>query len=445
MFAMRHSPEHVGLQTLRLNTLVGLRWLAVIGQTAAVLSVAYGLGFSLPLAPSLGVIAASALMNVALRLRYSHATRLSPSAAAAMLTYDVAQLSALLYLTGGLQNPFAPLFLAPVMISAVSLKPRMTALIGAFVVACASALAFHHLPLPWRPGETLELPALYNVGVWAALVVSAAFIGVYAWRVADESRALSNALAATELILEREQFLTRLDGLAAAAAHELGTPLATITLIARELATQAPAASAEREKIDALLEEVGRCRVILGKLNSLGHDSEPGALYGRMSLTQLLEEVAAPLHNFGVEIVVDACGEGVEPSAPRNPGVLYGLGNFVENAVDFARNRVRLEARWSKNDIVLLIEDDGPGFSPEVLRRIGEPYVTTRASRKAKSEEGSGLGLGLFIAKTLLERSGANVTFANAAKTGGGARVRLQWPKAAFDPPIEPIAESRKT
>ena len=418
---------------LRLDTLVRVRWLAVLGQTAAVLTTYFGFGFQLPILACLAVIAASALLNIALRLRYGRNERLGHATAAAMLAYDILQLSALLYLTGGLQNPFALLFLAPVMISAVSLDPRMTILIGIFMVSCASALAFHHLALPWWPGETLELPILYRAGVWLAIVVGGAFIGVYAWRVADESRKLSDALSAMELILEREQYLTQLDGLAAAAAHELGTPLATINLIARELAVQTPKDSPITEDLDALGAEVLRCREILGKLTSLGDDSEPGGLYSRMSLAQLLEETAEPHRNFGVELFVDAAGEGPEPSVRRNPGLLYGLGNLVENAVDFAASRVTIIARWTADEIAVTIEDDGPGFPAHVLSRIGEPYVTTREDRRAKSDEGSGLGLGLFIAKTLLERSGARVVVGNRRKGARGASVALTWSRDALE------------
>jgi two-component system sensor histidine kinase RegB len=418
---------------LRLDTLVRLRWLAMAGQSAAVLITHFGLGFPLPLLWCGVVIVASALMNVALRLYFGRNARLDRPVAAVALAWDIAQLSALLYLTGGLQNPFAALFLAPVMISAVSLEPWLTTLIGLFMAACAGALTLHHMPLPWWPGETLELPLLYRVGGWIAIVVSAGFIGVYAWKVADEARKLSNALAATELILEREQHLTQLDGLAAAAAHELGTPLATIVLIARELEAQTPKDAPMAEDLTALSEEVARCRVILGKLTSLGADSGPGALYGGMSLSQLLREAVEPHHNFGVDLVVEASGDGAEPIAPRNPGLLYGLGNLVENAVDFAKSRVDVVARWSPEKVLVRIEDDGPGFLPQVLSRIGEPYVTTRADRRAKSDEGAGLGLGLFIAKTLLERSGASVTVANARAPAHGARISIQWPRSALD------------
>lgn len=422
---------------LRLETLVRLRWLAIAGQSAAVLITYFGLGFPLPLLWCGLVIAASALMNVSLWLHLGRNARLGRAVAAGTLAWDIAQLSALLYLTGGLQNPFSALFLAPVMISAVSQDPRLTTLIGLFMAACAGALTLHHLPLPWWPGETLELPLLYRVGGWIAIVVSAGFIGVYAWKVADESRKLSNALAATELILEREQHLTQLDGLAAAAAHELGTPLATIVLITRELQEQTPGEGPVAEDLAALVDEVARCRVILGKLTSLGSDSGPGALYGGMSLSQLLQEAAEPHHNFGVELVVAGSGDGPEPIAPRNPGLLYGLGNLIENAVDFARSRVDVTARWTPDAVFVRIEDDGPGFPPQVLSRVGEPYVTTRANRRAKSDEGSGLGLGLFIAKTLLERSGAKVAVANAAAPAHGARISIEWPRAALEPPLE--------
>lgn len=416
---------------LRVDTLVRLRWLAVAGQTAAVIGTHYGLGFALPAAPIFLVIAASAWLNIGLRIRFALNHRLEDGPAALLLAYDVLQLSALLFLTGGLSNPFAVLFLAPVTISAVSLAPRLTLFVGALTVALASLLGLAHLPLPWFSGQTLDLPGLYVAGIWAAVVSGAAFVGFYASRVAEEARRLSDALAATELVLAREQHLTQLDGLAAAAAHELGTPLATITLVVKEMARLAPEAGPLRDDIVLLTQEVARCRTILGKIASLGDD--PANPLETMTLSHVLEDVLIPQRDFGVNIVVDRDGAGPEPVCERNAGMMYGLGNLIENAVDFARSSVVIEARWSKDSVSVAIRDDGPGFSPDILSRIGEPYLTTRIHRKAKTEDSGGLGLGLFIAKTLLERSGATVTTANANAPGSGAVVSVRWPRQIFE------------
>ena len=233
-------------------------------------------------------------------IRFAASHRLDDNAALLLLSYDILQLSGLLYLTGGLQNPFSMLFLAPVMIAAVSLTGRGTLILGLLVVAMASLLAFYHYPLPWVAGQQITLPMLYVSGIWLAIVLGAAFIGIYAARVSDEARRLSEALAATELVLAREQHLTQLDGLAAAAAHELGTPLATITLVAKDLAKLLPTEGPVREDVDLLTQEVYRCRTILAKLASLGNESAD--MLDRMSVSHLVEEVVQPQRDFGVEL-----------------------------------------------------------------------------------------------------------------------------------------------
>jgi len=418
---------------LRLDTLVRLRWLAVIGQSVAVAGVHFGLGFSLPFGLCFLLIAVSAWLNIALRIRYPMSHRLSLWPATGLLAYDLTQLAGLLYLTGGLQNPFAILFLAPVLISATSLPPRVTMALGALSALYATALIFWRRPLPWTPGETLELPFVYIIGIWAAITLGIAFTAIYAWRVADEARSLAQALSATEFVLAREQHLTQLDGLAAAAAHELGTPLATITLVTKEMAREAPPDSPLAEDIALLREQVERCRGILGKLTSLGAGGDAGPLE-QLTLSHLVEEVAGPQRPFGVPITVTRDGLDPEPVCRRNPGVIYGLGNIVDNAVDFARNAVAIEERWNDQFVEIVVRDDGPGFAPDVLLRIGEPYVTTRgAGQRHADEPASGLGLGLFIARSLIERTGAVITTSNAPQPATGAVITIRWPRAAFE------------
>ena len=402
---------------LRLDTLVRLRWLAIAGQSAAVLSTWFILGFDLPIALCFLVIAASAGLNLYLRLRFPLSQRLRDRAAFSLLAYDIIQLSGLLYFTGGLSNPFASLFLAPIMISAMSLAWQGTLWLVLLMVGAATFLAFQHVPLPWHPGM--------------ALVLGAGFIAVYASRVSEEARQLSDALAATELVLAREQHLTQLDGLAAAAAHELGTPLATITLVVKELGKVVRPDDPMAEDIALLAQEVARCRTILSKIASLGNEG-PGML-DELTIQHLVEDVVGPQRDFGMVLSISSDGKGPEPVCRRNPGMLYGLGNLVENAIDFAMSEVRITLSWSEAFVTIGIADDGPGFSPDVLERLGEPYITSRGSRRAKVEEGSGLGLGLFIAKTLLERSGASVTTANAPAPEHGARVEVTWPRASFE------------
>jgi two-component system sensor histidine kinase RegB len=286
--------------------------------------------------------------------------------------------------------------------------------------------------LPWDADQPLELPPIYTMGVWLSLLLAIGFIGAYAWQLTEEARQLADALAATELVLAREQHLSQLDGLAAAAAHELGTPLSTITVIATELEREMAPGCPHADDVKLLREQAQRCRSILGKLTQLSSSAEP---FDRMPLSALIEETVAPHRNFGVAIKVAlAPHDAAEPVGRRNPVILYGLGNLLENAVDFARERVDVRAQWSAEEITLTINDDGPGFAPEIMDRIGEPYVTGRRHlHHSVDVEAGGLGLGLFIAKTLLERSGATLIFANRASPQQGASVRVSWARSDFE------------
>src|SRR6266567_2872546 len=290
-FAQHHPRRNV-----RLDTLVRLRWLAIIGQTTAVLVVFFGLDFELPIYACLSAIALAAWLNVALRLRFHLTQRLEPDRAAWLLAFDIGELAVLLFLTGGLQNPFAFMFLGPVLLSATALPPRFTLMLGGFAVACATILVFVHYPLPWDSDDPLQLPPIYMMGVWLSILLAIGFIGVYAWQITEESRQLADALAATELVLAREQHLSQLDGLAAAAAHELGTPLATITLIAKELQLALKPDSPYADDVRLLREQAQRCRGILAKLTELESGGEP---FDRMPLSALIEEVVAPHRHFG--------------------------------------------------------------------------------------------------------------------------------------------------
>ncbi|MGH6760628.1 MAG: ActS/PrrB/RegB family redox-sensitive histidine kinase [Phyllobacterium sp.] len=415
---------------LRLTTLTRLRWLAVAGQSAAVLFVSLYLKFSFPVSICFALIACSAWLNLFLAFRYPVNHRLETNAAVAVLAFDALQLAGLLFLTGGLENPFSVLMIVPVIISATSLPASATIGLGALVVAATSILAFFHLPLPWYPDIQMAFPLIFIAGVWFAIVSALAFTGIYAYRVAEEARLLADALTATELILQREQHLSALDGLAAAAAHELGTPLATIALVVKEMQRGLSSEDRLAEDVDLLRSQTDRCREILKRLTSLSSESEEHM--SRLPLSSLIEEVIAPHRNFGVDIeVLKLESTGTEPIARRNPGVLYGLGNLVENAVDFARGTARVTWGWTDDNVSIIIQDDGKGFAPAILDRIGEPYTTGRDREAGNS--GGGLGLGLFIAKTLLERSGATIEFRNRSDPGQGAEISVTWPRAAIE------------
>jgi two-component system sensor histidine kinase RegB len=424
---------------LRLQTIVRLRWFAVLGQLAAIGVVYLILDFDLPVGWCLSFVALSAWVNVYLRVRYPVRYRLSARFATGLLAYDLVQLATLLYLTGGIENPFSFLLVAPVTVSAATLPPRHTIFLGALSAAAAALLVSQHLPLPWADRESLVLPPTYRVGMLASVWAGMLFMALYAWRLSKESRQMSAALAATEAVLAREQKLHALDGLAAAAAHELGTPLATITLVTKELEREVPAGSPLADDIGLLRSQALRCREILQQLTRRPSEQDP--MHDRLTVRELLDEAAAPYRRRGKEIAIAAAartnGAGVpsaEPVGQRRPGLIHGVANLVQNAVEFAATRVEVSAEWDEREVLVTIADDGPGFPPEVMDSLGEPYVTTRPLDKAGAAAGasSGLGLGFFIAKTLLERSGATLALANR-RQGGGAMVRLTWPRAQFE------------
>ena len=446
-----------------MQTIIRLRWFGVGGQLVTVIGVYWGLGFDLPVGLCFALIAFSAWVNVFLRVRFPARHRLSSIFAASILAYDILELAALLYLTGGIENPFTFLIVAPVTVSAATLSPRKTIFLGLLALAAALGLVYSHLPLPWSAAETFALPRLYKLGLLASIAAGMIFLVLYAARLSKEARQMTAALTATEHILAREQKLHALDGLAAAAAHELGTPLATISLVTKELEHGAAAFPAIKDDIALLRSQAERCREILRKLTR--QPAEPDPHHVSLPVTQLLHEAAAPYRMLARRIDIraapadSALGQSslehasasqsaaarsastqalAEPIGERRPGVIYGLGNIIENAADFARERVEIEARWDKKEVVVTIADDGPGFAPEIIGTLGDPYVTTRAAGQRSAitgKEASGLGLGFFIAKTLLERSGAKLAFANRPPPLTGAVVRIVWPRLAFDLP----------
>jgi len=434
MSALASTNVSLPPRRLKLDTLIRLRWLAVLGQTLTVMFVHLTLGFPLPITGCMILIGLSAALNVYLRLRYPANLRLRETPAAVLLGYDIMQLTGLLFLTGGLQNPFSIMLIAPVTVSAAALPTDKTFFLGLLVILFATGLAVDHEPLPWFPGEHLELPLTYVGGLWISVVSALGFMGVYSARVTNETEKLTAALAATELVLAREQHLSQLDGLAAAAAHELGTPLATIALVAREIEREIPPGSGFADDIRLLRSQSDRCRDILKKLASLS--TAPANQFATQPLTHLIEEVIAPHRDFGVALKVIVEGEKrEEPVGTRSAAIHYGLGNIIENAVDFAATTVEITASWNAERVSIAIADDGPGFSPEIIEHLGEPYVTTREPEPsgAPQSEAGGLGLGFFIAKTLLERTGGTVSLANKRPPQSGAVVTVVWPRGAME------------
>lgn len=432
-FEMFH--DHERSNWVRLRTLVMLRWFAIAGQMLTIFVAVEVLKLQIAVGFAVSTIGVSIIANLISSAIYPKNRRVSEREATVILAFDILQLSLLLYLTGGLNNPFAVLVLAPVAIAATVLHLRSTLLIGALTVVLISLISQFNLPLTTSAGDILALPELFQFGFWCALVIGVVFLAIYARQVTSEMNTMSEALIATQIALAREQKLTDLGGVVAATAHELGTPLATIKLVSSELADDLADRPEILEDIALIRQQADRCRDILQSMGRAGKDD----LHLRNApFEAIVREAAEPHLDRGKQVFFDIGPEDgaddKQPVMPRRPEIIHGLRNLIQNAVDFAATRVEIELSWNQSQIIFRILDDGAGFPQSVIGRIGDPFMhRKRTEEDRRSRPGyEGMGLGLFIAKTLLERSGASLFFANGggtpdAQTGRGAIVTVTW------------------
>lgn len=414
-------------------TLIVLRGVYLAAEALIVFTVWKVLKWPFSPVMCLGLVWIGAAMNLLLALSPVAWREAKPWVVTGQLVFDVVQMGALLYLTGGVTNPFALLLIAPVTVAGGVLPPRYALMIGALAMGVAVGLAF-------LSGPDIGIPALsaggaetYRAVRSMALILGIVFAGGYAsWFSAQMGRR-ELALHVAETVLAQEQRMSALGALSAAVAHELGTPLATVSIIAREMALAAPEGPL-REDATLLVEQAARCREILRRLAETPDRSD--AMHERVSLQQFVSEMVDP-YDDSTEVkvsgeVLGAPGE-VAPDVWRRPEWHHAITAFVENAFDFAHSEIEVIASFDPKYVTVEVRDDGPGFAAAVMARLGEPYVTTRPGAEGSRTGHEGMGLGLFIAKTLLERTGAEVRFANAAD--GGAVVTSQWPRARVEAP----------
>ena len=430
---------------IRLRTLILLRWVALAGQITAILVAQYIYKLQLELVLCFAAVGVAILGNLIVTLMFPENKRLSEFENFLMVLFDLLQLSFLLYLTGGLHNPFALLVLAPVTISAAMMGLRSTLIIGGAAIILVTLMAEFHISLRTEQGFLLRIPDIFVFGNWTAIVIAILFIGAYSFRISAEIRSMSDALAATQLALSREQKLTDLGGVVAAAAHELGTPLATIKLTSAELLDELEDRPDLREDAALIREQADRCRDILRSMGRAGKDD----LHLRQApLSTVIHEAAEPHVNRGKTIIFHeaplAEDNLQQPKILRKPEIIHGLRNLIQNAVDFAGSTVWIDAAWDDDRITITISDNGRGYPTQMLGRIGDPFVRRRRSSSERRQRPAyeGMGLGLFIAKTLLERSGASLRFTNGSnplpglalpKERRGAIVEVVWPRAQVD------------
>jgi two-component system sensor histidine kinase RegB len=444
---------------VRLRTLVALRWFAIIGQITAVFAATRIFGLQIEVGLAILVIMVAVIANILSIYIYPENKRLSETQATLWLVFDLIQLAILLYLTGGLNNPFAMLLLAPVTIAATVLHLSNTIFLGLTAMTLTTALSRFYLPIIDADGIILMLPALFQFGFWLSILISLVFLSLYARQVTTEMHAMGEALLATQLALSREQKLTDLGGVVAAAAHELGTPLATIKLVSSELIEELEDHPELLEDAALIRNQADRCRDILQSMGRAGKDD---LLLRQAPIETVVREAAEPHLNRGksVQFFIGPTDGAplTQPIITRRPEIIHGLRNLIQNAVDFSKSEVVANLSWTEDAITVEISDDGEGFPLSVLGRIGDPYVR----RRRLSEDGArrpgyeGMGLGLFIAKTLLERSGAQLAFHNRRRHGhaswrgqatGGAVVEVVWPKELLqsdtDWPSAPLGENK--
>ncbi len=425
-------------QSPRLNlfTLVAIRWIAIAGQ-ALTIAISIAMGFVMPAGLAMSVVLISALVNLWImsrrRLRQGRSSAwIGGRLAMAILLFDLCQLTILLLLTGGITNPFAILMLAPVTVSAATLSRKETSVISVTAIAMTLLTIFVSTPLPYIE-QALEIPPYYRLGLGTALILAIAFTAFYLSNIAEQSRTMASALSSVHLALEREQRLSALGGLAANAAHELGTPLATIAVVAKEMWKEAPEGSSVKEDAGLLVEEADRCRTILTEI-SRSKKLDDGVSYNHLPMASIID-LAIERHalNYDCPVLVtlyppEGQGEQDQPMFARQPELVHGLGNLVQNALQHAEQQVWVGLSWTETHILVQVEDDGPGFEPDLLYRLGDPYLKGEQERK---RGGSSMGIGVFIATTLLNHCGATVTFSNRQEGGASVEVSLERKDAA--------------
>jgi two-component system, sensor histidine kinase RegB len=430
---------------VRLRTIILLRWGAVVGQLVALFVAQQAYGLQIEMALCLLVVSVSVMGNLIAMFIFPENKRLSETENLLMVLFDLLQLALLLYLTGGLHNPFYILILGPVTVSALVLTLRSTVFLGITAILAVTLLAEFHMPLRTDQGFLLRVPDIFVFGNWVAITIAVVFLSVYSRRVTQEMHSMSDALQATQMALAREQKLTDLGGVVAAAAHELGTPLATIKLTSAELIEELDDFPELQEDARLIREQADRCRDILRSMGRAGKDD---LMLRQAPLGTVVREAAAPHMNRGKAIHfqdgLDSEDSQNQPIVLRRPDLVHGLRNLLQNGVDFARANVWVETTWDDETLSVRIMDDGMGYPPNMMGRIGDPFMRLRRSQPdyVQRPEYEGMGLGLFIAKTLLERSGAELSFANGSDpylVSGeqpekcGAIVEVVWPRAKID------------
>ncbi len=420
------------------NTLTILRYIAIFGQFLAIGTVYYYLKLPFPILESYLIISLGLATNLYLQFGVK-INQLKDFYAAPFLLYDLIQLSALLYLTGGIFNPFSFLLIIPAIVSSTFLSMGTTIILGVITSILLLTISFFYLPLPGEEMNLLHFPNFYKIGIIISILIGLIFLSYFGIRFAGEKKKTEEAFKKLQEVIYKEYELESLGGQAAAAAHSLGTPLATIKLASSELMDELKDKKELWEDAVLIRDQADRCRDILQSMGQAGKDDQH---MRNAPVSEVIREAAEPHSDRGKEIIFELNLKSKEdisqPLIQRRPEIIHGLRNMIQNAIDFANNKVWIVLSWSETDIKITINDDGPGFPLQMISRIGDPFVSYRkaSSPRLKQIDYQGMGLGLFIAKTLLERTNAKLSFSNGGAkeiensknvTQIGAIVEIVW------------------
>ena len=403
------------------KTLVFLRWIAIFGQLVSVNIVYFFLDLNFPVLLCHIVILTGLFTNLYLQFGLK-ATLLKDLYSSSFLMYDIIQLSILLFLTGGIFNPFAILLIVPTIVSSTFLSMGSTIILGALTIILLFVLTFFNMPLPGMEEYVLSFPNYYVTGILISLIIGLIFLSYFGIRFSGETKKRSNALNKLQQILAKEYELESLGGQAAAAAHSLGTPLATISVVSKEMRKEVGDNSKLTKDIDLLISQTKRCSEILKKISQKKIISDE--FLSSMNLESLLDEIIKSFKESSEKNIQLNTEKDINKiDIKRNPELVYGLRNFIGNAVKFSSQNILISIISDNINLYILIEDDGPGFPEDIIKALGEPYIK---SRSKLSKNNVGLGLGTFLGKTLLERQSAIISFENDSSLNG-AKVKIKW------------------
>ena len=404
---------------LEKKTVIVLRWIALIGQLLTIYFVHFYLGLKLPIIFCSITIFCGGLTNIFIHFNLNK-KQLNNVETTILLFYDVIQLSVLLYLTGGATNPFVVFLIVPAIISSTLLNLASTFFLSFITIISLLLITFNFLPLPSTGELHFHVPQYYLYSIPVSLVIVLLFLNYFGFRFGFEARKRDNALNKLESILAKEQQLDTIGHQAAAAAHSLGTPLSTITVIAKELKKDVKRYPKLSDDIDLILDQAKKCGDILKKLSRRGIKDDD--ILANISLQDLIFEIAKSFEEISDKKILLNLDKRRQIPIKRSPEITYGIRNFIGNAVKFSNKKVEITLNIIDDKVSIEILDDGPGFPSDVFNLIGEPYISSK-SKSLQSK--SGLGLGTFIGKTLLERKKAKMNFFN--NRSRGAKVEIIW------------------